>query len=157
MKGDNEAIPDFNEVIRLNPKDADAHFNLGYSYYRRGDFEQAVADLNEIVRLDPSYMEAYSNLAWILARCPETNMRNGQRAVGFAGRACELSGWKSELQVLAAAYAEAASFDEAVKWEAKHLELNLSKQDAKNARELLSLFHQHMPYHEKKTAEPSSI
>jgi protein O-mannosyl-transferase len=56
-----QAIEDFNEAIRLNPRYADALFNRGNVYASIGQYEQAVADYNEVIRLNPDYTDAYLN------------------------------------------------------------------------------------------------
>ena len=47
-----KAIADYNEAIRLDPKDAWAHSERGSAYYEKKDFDQAIADHNEAIRLD---------------------------------------------------------------------------------------------------------
>ena len=47
------AITDFTEVIRLNPKDADAYGGRGTSYRKKGSFDNAIADLTQAIRLNP--------------------------------------------------------------------------------------------------------
>jgi tetratricopeptide (TPR) repeat protein len=92
-----------------------------------------------------------------LATCSEDNFRNGQKAVEYATKACELTQWEDAdyLDTLAAADAEAGNFDDAVKWENKFLELTLSKNDADQARQRLSLYEQKKPYHEEKSGQVS--
>ena len=57
-----------------------------------------------------------NNLAWILAASADPQVRNGPEAVLLAERACKLTDYKKPLLVgtLAAAYAEAGRFPEAV-------------------------------------------
>jgi lipoprotein NlpI len=59
-KGDlDRAIADYNEAIRLNPKDFDNFTNRGLVYMHKGDFDRAIADYNEAIRLDPKSSIAY--------------------------------------------------------------------------------------------------
>ena len=39
-----KAIADFNEAIRLDPKDADAYTNRGYAWYAKKEYDKAIAD-----------------------------------------------------------------------------------------------------------------
>jgi Flp pilus assembly protein TadD len=97
-----------------------------------------------------------NNLAWTLATSKETNVRNGTRAVQLAELACELTHYHVTLLAgtLAAAYAEAGRFDEAISMAEKACTLasESGEQDLlKKNRELLALYRAHQPYHE--TAE----
>ena len=62
-------------------------------------------------------VEALNNLAWLLAAHPSDALRNGAEAVRLAERACELSEHREPVMLgtLAAAYAEAGRFGDAVK------------------------------------------
>jgi tetratricopeptide (TPR) repeat protein len=66
--------------------------------------------------LDPRSVEALNNLSWILATTPEAALRNGPRAVELGRQACALTGESQPglLGTLAAAYAEAGRFPEAI-------------------------------------------
>ena len=81
----------------------------------------------------PSFPEALNNLAWIRATESQAELRDGAEAVRLAEQACQLSSYHepSVVGTLAAAYAEAGRFDEAVAMAAKARDLALAagKQD----------------------------
>ena len=68
------------------------------------------------VKLDPELALGYYNLALLRLNCPDPAIRDPKQAMSSAQRACELTGWKDPkyLDTLAAAYAEAGRFQEAV-------------------------------------------
>ena len=74
------------------------------------------SQFEEALRLDDSSRTALAGLAWTLAVSGDPGIRNGARAVGLAERAARLSRRSDPLvlDVLAAAYAEAGRFDDAV-------------------------------------------
>jgi len=116
-RGDLEAaIGYFREALRLRPDWASAHRNLGRALRLTGRVESALQHLREAARLDPRCAVCYSDMAWILATHPQASVRDPRRAVGLAERAVELGGNAEgiALDTLAAAYANAGRFDEAV-------------------------------------------
>jgi tetratricopeptide (TPR) repeat protein len=83
---------------------------------RLANYRAAAGAYGEGVRLNPQYAACLDNLARLLATCPDGGVRNGQAAVPFAERACAAPGGPNIrfLDTLAAAYAEAGRFDDAV-------------------------------------------
>jgi tetratricopeptide (TPR) repeat protein len=54
FKGDwDRAIADYDEALRLDPKNAGAHAGRAAAYLRKGNVDRALPDLNEGLRLDP--------------------------------------------------------------------------------------------------------
>ena len=47
------AISDYNKVIKINPKDADAYFNRGYSKYELGYSLGAISDYSKAIEIKP--------------------------------------------------------------------------------------------------------
>jgi len=119
------AEKDFTAAIAIDPKLPDSYANRGNVLRGRGKYEQAIADFEKAVRLDPRNAAAHNNLAWLRATCPDEKYRDGNAAVEAAKQACELSDWKNPdwLDSLAAAYAEAGEFEEAVKTQTSAIEL----------------------------------
>jgi Flp pilus assembly protein TadD len=114
---------------------------------------QAVNHYHQALTLKPDMVEALNNLAWILAASPSDALRNGAEAVRLAERACELSQRREPvlLGTLAAAYAEAGRFGEAVTTAEKARDLatagGLKDVAAKNS-DLLELYRAGRPYRE---------
>lgn len=110
------AIQSLSRALSLNPESADAHFNLGIALERDGRAGEAVEHYRSALSLRPSLPAALNNLAWIRAANAQPDLRNGAEAVSLAERACELThhGEPLFLGTLAAAYAEAGNFSQAV-------------------------------------------
>jgi len=59
-KGDlDRAIQDYDQAIRLNPKDMSAYYSRGGAYNKKGNYDRAIQDLNEAIRLNPNDKSAY--------------------------------------------------------------------------------------------------
>ncbi len=111
-----EAAGHFRGALAGDPGDAEAHRGLALALSRQGKTGEAVEHYRAAIRLRPDDPRPCNNLAWILATHPDPALRNGAEAVRLAQRACTL--WKQRdpnlLDTLAAAYAEAGRFPEAV-------------------------------------------
>jgi tetratricopeptide (TPR) repeat protein len=153
-----EAIKNYRKAIQLNSDRPETFFHLGMTLRQSGRTREAVAQYREALRLNPNLAGALNNLAWVLATSPDGELRNGAEAVGLAERACELTHYGQPLFVgtLAAAYAEAGRFPEAVATAEKAEQLaaagGLAAAAAKD-RQLLELYRAGKPYHEPAPAE----
>src|SRR5204863_443719 len=87
-----QAIADFDRAIQLDEKSFDAFFHRGIAYDQVQRFTESISDYERAIELDKSQFDAANNLAWILATCPEDEIRNGERALALALDVCERSG-----------------------------------------------------------------
>ena len=68
-KGDCPAAePYYQQAIRLDPKNAELHCDLGYSYYLQQRWKEADASLRRAIALDPDLRRAHNNLGLLLGR-----------------------------------------------------------------------------------------
>ena len=56
-----EAIPHFDQAIRLNPRYTEAYTNRGIAWQEKGDLSGAIADLDRATELNLKYAPAYGD------------------------------------------------------------------------------------------------
>lgn len=118
------------------------------------EYDKALADWRTSIKLGANDQECYNGFAWLLATCPKAELRDGKKAVEYAPKACELTKWlnPTNLDTLAAAYAEAGNFKEAVRWQTKAVELAATKAfilEQEEAEARLALYKKGKPYREE--------
>jgi tetratricopeptide (TPR) repeat protein len=93
-----------------------ASMDFYHQSVKASDWKGTRTLLEKAIAADPTFPWSYNNLAWHLATYENPAERNGQEAVKFALKACELDGYHywSFLDTLAASYAENGQFPEAV-------------------------------------------
>ncbi len=60
-----QAVPEFQEAIRLQPDLADAHYTLGILYWQRGEFDKATEEMHQALATKPDYAEAHYTLGTV--------------------------------------------------------------------------------------------
>ena len=112
-----EAVRWIARSLDTDPEFADAHANLGAVFLEGGRPDMAARAYNEAMRLRPDDPELMRRLAWVYATSADASVRDGDRAVPLAEAAWK-AGDQADVQALitiAAAYAEAGRFDDAVR------------------------------------------
>ncbi len=148
-----EALPHLREAVALAPE-VDARLEYAVVLKHAGDLRRAVDQLRLVLSVRPNLPEALNNLAWILATGADPAVRNGPQAVALAQRACRLTQYRAGMMLgtLAAAYAEAGRFTDAVATGERLERLATEAGDQRLAalnHQLLALYREGRPYHEK--------
>ncbi len=86
------------------------------SYEQQGDYKKSLEVINRGIAEYPDSARLHNGKAWLMATCPDHDVRDGAVAIEHANIACELTDWSNAGYVdsLAAAQAEAGDFDAAV-------------------------------------------
>ena len=114
QKSYDRAIADYTRALAINAEDAEAYYHRGVALFYTGEYRKSIADYTQALRIRPDYAAAYNQIAWTLATCPDAEIRDGSKAVAMAQKALAFHPEIEFLDTLAAAYAEAGRFDEAV-------------------------------------------
>lgn len=112
-----EAIEVLTKVLDLDDGNDLARRLRGDMYLYAGEHEKAIADFERALEQNPMDPGVLNNYAWTLATSPYDSVRDGEKAVELATKAAEVTEYGAPhiLSTLAASYAEAGDFDEAVK------------------------------------------
>ncbi len=148
-----EAIVSFQKALALDPHHFGANRGMAQALEGQGKTGEAVLYYREALRQKPEESEVLNNMAWIFAANENATLRNGPEAVEYAERACKLTHDEKPIYIgtLAAAYAEAGRFKEAVEAATKayNLAMTLGMKDlAQRNQELLKLYRASRPFHE---------
>ncbi len=122
-----EARAEFERTLQLKPASALAHAGLGAIHTARGQIEAAIAEYREALQLQPRFPVALNNLAWIYAT--DEKFHDGAEALRLALLATRQNGDSdaASLDTLAAAYAEAGRFSEAMQTSERALQLAIAQ------------------------------
>lgn len=148
-----EAEAEFTSLVAEEPEDFQNHLLFAGFLGAQNRPAEAAAQLSETLRWNPDCTEALNNLAWALATSAHAELRDGPRAVTLAQHACELTKFEKTifLGTLAAAFAEAGKFDDALATAQRACDRAQKNGEADllaaNQR-LLELYRQHQPARE---------
>jgi tetratricopeptide (TPR) repeat protein len=119
------------EALSIKPDYLIARTTMAYTLAETGQVGRAIEHYYAALEFEPNHLFTLRNLAWILATTDDAKLRNPDVAVELAQKACEITDYSSvkELDILAAAYAWAGKFDQAVKISQKALDIALSEKN----------------------------
>ncbi len=146
-----EALASFRKAIGIDPHYGKALNNLVTILMNDKRFGEAVSVLRQRLSESPDDLGVALGLARLLASCPDARIRNGREAVKLATQVCRAREYRGPraLGVLAAAYAEAGQYDEAVRHASDALRLATERgmdELVKQTEAQLRLFRSQRPY-----------
>jgi protein O-mannosyl-transferase len=147
------AVAQFRRSLELRPNLLPAHRSLGNLLWRSGQIQEAIAHYEIIVSAQAADATLLNDLAWIRATNPQAQFRDGTEAMRLAEQACQATQFKEPrlVMTLAAAYAEAGRFEDAVTTaeRARNLALAVGQKElAEKYLEILGLFKAGQAYRE---------
>ena len=134
----------------LRPDNVEARANLGQLLSIQGHPAEAAAQFVAALALNAGNVQSLAGLAWIQATASDPELRNAGEAVQLAERAAEATRHRdvTVLDALAAAYASAGRYEEAISVASMGLELAVSAGQtpvAAQFRQRLELYGMHQP------------
>ncbi|MEY2537065.1 MAG: hypothetical protein QOG67_805 [Verrucomicrobiota bacterium] len=147
-----KAIQEYNKAIALDAKSVDGYRGRAAVHLRKKQFADAEGDFEKIAQLDSKRPDlALNSEAWLLATCSDGRARNGDKAIAEATKACQLTKWANwrQIDTLAAAYAEAGQFGDAVKYQQDALRKAGADKEVSAATARLQLYQEKKPYRDE--------
>jgi tetratricopeptide (TPR) repeat protein len=126
-----EAEEHLTASLELLPNDPETRRWQAMTLTLQGKVEEGIAAYRKLLELLPDDPDALNNIAWIRATHADPGHRDGAEAVRLAERARDKTPQENAvlLSTLAAAYAEAGRFEEAVRSATRAVELARAQQD----------------------------
>ena len=120
-----KAIEIYDEILRKDPANALALRSRADSLLNTGQQSEAVKAYEDARQHLPEDSGILNNLAWVLATSPDDSLRNAERSLELATKACEITDYKAAhiMSTLAAAYAEQGDFENAVKYSTQAVQM----------------------------------
>ena len=130
-----QAIEDYTNAIKLNPRYANAYYNRGLAYSYKGDNDKEIADYTQAIKLNPRLIDAYNNRG-------AAYEKKGQydRAIADYNRALKLDPRRAKVYLnRGVAHAHKGSLDQAIADYTRAIKLNPRYEEAYFSRSLAYL------------------
>jgi len=126
------------KTLALDPSQPEVCLKLGEAYNKLGKIRDAIGAYESALRLIPDLPIALSNLAIIYSSSKDPGIKDQDKAIALAERACRLNSYKSArfLMVLGTVYAENGRLEDSLKTLKTALERAESQKNEALSREI---------------------
>lgn len=142
-----EAEADLKQAQAMDAEHPGVWLNWGELHWQQRQFTPALAAYQKSLELGPELAESQNGLAWFYATCPEDDKRNAEEAIRLAlaaNKSTQNKDW-SHVDTLAAAYANANKFEDAVR--TAEMAIQLAPENKKpEVKQRLTLYRQNQAY-----------
>jgi Flp pilus assembly protein TadD len=127
----------FRHALRVTERNHVAHSYLGASLLEQGRTAEAIREFENALQLRPDLLTVSNNLAWLLATTPEAGLRDPAGAIAAGENAALMTGHADPavLDTLAAAYASAGRFSDAVRTIEQAIGISRERENEASVRE----------------------
>jgi tetratricopeptide (TPR) repeat protein len=145
-----EALNDYNQAVQIDDRNIEALVNRADANRSLGLWQRSADDYRRAIALDSNSGRAYQGAAWLLATCPDANVRDGGLAIRAAEQALKLLGENdiSALDAMAAARATNGQFEEAAQLLQKAVDA-ASGDEVATLQKRLDMYQNRQPYRDK--------
>ena len=148
------ALETYRRAAEVAPEEVGAYLAVARLLAQSGDLRGGIEFLRWAHSCLPEDVAVMNELAWRLATCPDDALRDDREAVALAEQANQATGGQSPevLDTLAAAYAEAGRFDQAVATadQASRIAGQAGAQElASRVETRKNLYERHQPYRDR--------
>jgi len=136
-------------ALRCDAGNYDALAALASLYGATGQPGRSLAVYQKMLALQPQDLSVANNVAWLMATSRDASVRNPEQAVQVAEKVCRLTQRRmpATLDTLAAAYAAAGRFDEAIRTVEEAIEkAGPDSQQLRSLREHLQQYQRKQPH-----------
>jgi tetratricopeptide (TPR) repeat protein len=110
-------LPQYAEVLRLDPAVSQASFGYAMGLIRLGRYQEARTRLESATKAFPDQPGFAHALARLLASAPDDRVRDGARSLSIMTELMKTQQTLTMTETMAMALAELHRFDEAIKWQ----------------------------------------
>lgn len=142
------ALADYRRATELGSDSAVYQTDLADAHQFLGNWEDAAKGYRAAVAINNQLPRAYQNAAWLMATCPDPNIRNVELALSAAKKALELAGTTTPqaLDTLAAATAAAGRYAEAVKLQQQAIALTRDPAERSELGQRMEIYRRSQAY-----------